>query len=156
MKRGDTLKYGFKAPLLDYYGFNCSRQYDVRTTICTYTLFCCYQCCDNQDWSYDRAQLIYMREIGEGQFGKVLLMKAKVIDCHSLLKSFPLAVTHLYTYSQQDICGVQGSVLVAVKTLTSRDPKDIQRFSEEMGLMKKFIHPNIVSLLGTYVQLINT
>ena len=50
----------------------------------------------------------------------------------------------------QDICGVQGSVLVAVKTLTSRDPKDIQRFSEEMGLMKKFIHPNIVSLLGMY------
>ena len=56
----------------------------------------------------------------------------------------------MYTYSQQDICGVQGSVLVAVKTLTSRDPKDMQRFSEEMDLMKKFIHPNIVSLLGMY------
>ena len=46
---------------------------------------------------------------------------------------------------------MQGSVFVAVKTLTSRDPKDIQKFSEEMDLMKKFIHPNIVSLLGTYV-----
>ena len=45
---------------------------------------------------------------------------------------------------------MQGSVLVAVKTLTSRDPKDIQRFSDEMGLMMKFIHPNIVSLLGMY------
>ena len=53
-------------------------------------------------------------------------------------------------YSLQDICNVQGSVLVAVKTLTSRDPKDIQRFSDEMGLMMKFIHPNIVSLLGMY------
>ena len=48
----------------------------------------------------------------------------------------------------QDICGVQGPVLVAVKTLTSRNPKDISRFSEEVQLMKRFIHPNIVSLLG--------
>ena len=48
----------------------------------------------------------------------------------------------------QNICGIQGSVFVAVKTLTSRDPKDIERFSEEMSLMKKFIHPNIVSMLG--------
>ena len=85
-----------------------------------------------------------MREIGEGQFGKVLLMKAKVIGLHIFNKYFLLFL------SLQDICGVQGSVLVAVKTLTSRDPKDIQRFSEEMGLMKKFIHPNIVSLLGMY------
>ena len=27
---------------------------------------------------YDRSNLIYTREIGEGEFGKVLLMKAKV------------------------------------------------------------------------------
>ena len=45
---------------------------------------------------------------------------------------------------------MKGSVYVAVKTLTSTDAKDIQRFSEEMDLMKKFIHPNIVSLLGMY------
>ena len=32
----------------------------------------------NQDWEYDRSKLIYLREIGEGQFGKVVLMKAKV------------------------------------------------------------------------------
>ena len=31
-----------------------------------------------QDWEYPRANLIYLRELGEGQFGKVLLMKAKV------------------------------------------------------------------------------
>ena len=31
-----------------------------------------------QDWSYDRGQLTYMRELGEGHFGKVLLMIAKV------------------------------------------------------------------------------
>jgi len=30
----------------------------------------------------------------------------------------------------------------------SKGQKDIQRFSEEMDLMKKFIHPNIVSMLG--------
>ena len=57
---------------------------------------------------------------------------------------------HSFVEFSQDICGVQGSVLVAVKTLTSRDPKDIERFSEEMDLMKKFIHPNIVSFLGMY------
>ena len=85
-----------------------------------------------------------MREIGEGQFGKVLLMKAKVTANFD-----EYTVIYLFVY-HKDICGVQGSVLVAVKTLTSRDPKDIQRFSEEMGLMKKFIHPNIVSLLGMY------
>ena len=32
-----------------------------------------------QDWQYPRNKLIYTRELGEGQFGKVLLMKAQVI-----------------------------------------------------------------------------
>ncbi len=31
-----------------------------------------------QNWSYPRSDLTYMRELGEGQFGKVLLMKATV------------------------------------------------------------------------------
>jgi len=31
-----------------------------------------------QEWRYSRDQLIYLRELGEGQFGKVLLMNAKV------------------------------------------------------------------------------
>ena len=37
---------------------------------------------------------------------------------------------------------------MAVKTLNSKDPDVIQRFKEEAKLMKKFSHPNIVSLLG--------
>ena len=32
-----------------------------------------------QNWQYPRNKLIYIRELGEGQFGKVLLMKAQVI-----------------------------------------------------------------------------
>ena len=31
-----------------------------------------------QEWDYPREKLTYMRELGEGQFGKVLLMKAQV------------------------------------------------------------------------------
>ena len=37
---------------------------------------------------------------------------------------------------------------VAVKTLTSTDQTLVKKFMEEADLMKKFIHPNIVSLLG--------
>ena len=37
---------------------------------------------------------------------------------------------------------------MAVKTLTSTDPEVVRRFMEEAELMKKFCHPNIVSLLG--------
>ena len=48
----------------------------------------------------------------------------------------------------QDIAGYKGKIPVAVKTLTSRDPDIIQKFVEEAELMKKFTHPNIVSLLG--------
>ena len=31
-----------------------------------------------QDWEYPRKNLIYLKELGEGEFGKVLLMKAQV------------------------------------------------------------------------------
>ena len=31
-----------------------------------------------QEWEYPRESLVYMKELGEGQFGKVHLMKAKV------------------------------------------------------------------------------
>ena len=35
--------------------------------------------CDKwQDWEYPRKNLIYLKELGEGEFGKVLLMKAQV------------------------------------------------------------------------------
>jgi len=80
-----------------------------------------------------------MREIGEGQFGKVLLMSTKVCsNCmHTCIASY-----------YQEICDVTGPVLIAVKTLTSRKSKNIELFSKKLDLMKKFIHPNIVSLLG--------
>ena len=42
---------------------------------------------------------------------------------------------------------------VAVKTLSSRDPELVAKFMEEADLMKKFSHPNIVSLLGKYTRL---
>ena len=48
----------------------------------------------------------------------------------------------------QDIAGYTGMIPVAVKTLTSRDTEVIRKFYEEADLMKKFSHPNIVSLLG--------
>ena len=37
---------------------------------------------------------------------------------------------------------------VAVKTLSSTDEHDIEKFLDEVELMKKFCHPNIISLLG--------
>ena len=48
----------------------------------------------------------------------------------------------------KDIAGYSGQIPVAVKTLTSRDPDVIRKFRQEAELMKKFSHPNIVSLLG--------
>lgn len=55
----------------------------------------------------------------------------------------------LYMYcSLQGIAGYSGSIPVAVKTLNSRDPDKIHKFLEEAELMKKFSHPNIVSILG--------
>lgn len=48
----------------------------------------------------------------------------------------------------KDIAGYSGQIPVAVKTLTSRDQDVIRKFHQEAELMKKFSHPNIVSLLG--------
>ena len=48
----------------------------------------------------------------------------------------------------QGIAGYKGKIPVAVKTLTSRDPLVISKFKEEADLMRKFVHPNIISLLG--------
>ena len=31
-----------------------------------------------QNWEYPRKNLVYLKELGEGEFGKVLLMKAQV------------------------------------------------------------------------------
>ena len=35
-------------------------------------------CCLFQNWEYPRKNLVYLKELGEGEFGKVLLMKAQV------------------------------------------------------------------------------
>ena len=56
----------------------------------------------------------------------------------------------------QGIAGYKGKIPVAVKTLTSRDPSIISKFKEEAGLMRKFVHPNIVSLLGIYFYKLET
>ena len=48
----------------------------------------------------------------------------------------------------QGIAGYQGYIPVAVKTLSTSDPEVVRKFMEEAELMKKFSHPNIVSLLG--------
>ena len=37
---------------------------------------------------------------------------------------------------------------MAVKTLSHEKMKDIGKFMQEVDLMKKFSHPNIVSLIG--------
>ena len=48
----------------------------------------------------------------------------------------------------QGACGYKGSVPVAVKTLSHEKMKDIDKFMQEVDLMKKFSHPSIVSLIG--------
>ena len=48
----------------------------------------------------------------------------------------------------QNIAGFDGSLPVAVKTLSNTDPTGSRRFLEEIDLMKTFCHPNIISLLG--------
>ena len=58
--------------------------------------------------------------------------------------------TKTFNLFWQDIAGYSGMIPVAVKTLTSRDPDVVRKFHEEAELMKKFSHPKIVSLLGTY------
>ena len=49
---------------------------------------------------------------------------------------------------KQGIAGYEETLPVAVKTLSSTSKRDLQKFMEEIDLMKKFCHPNIVSLLG--------
>jgi hypothetical protein len=100
-------KFGHSAPFHNFVGYNRSR---TNSSV--------------REWQFPRSNLVYLRELGEGQFGKVLLMKT------------------------QGIAGYQGSIPVAVKTLSSQEPDIIEKFLEEAELMKKFSHPNIVSILG--------
>ena len=54
----------------------------------------------------------------------------------------------------QDICGFKGILPVAVKVLNSREETEIRVFTEEAELLKRFSHPNIVSLLGKWTALL--
>lgn len=53
-----------------------------------------------------------------------------------------------HTYLQDGICGYHSDIPVAVKTLSSRKPEDLEKFEAEVELVKRFTHPKIVSLLG--------
>ena len=79
-------------------------------------------------------------------------MKAQVIVAFQINTiSFSYVISLKLTWShvlQQGIAGYKGRIPVAVKTLTSRDPSVISKFMEEADLMRKFVHANIVSLLG--------
>ena len=51
----------------------------------------------------------------------------------------------------QGIAGCRDSIPVAVKTLSSQQTTIVQKFLEEAELMKRFSHPNIVSILGRII-----
>ena len=53
--------FGYTAPAHDFSEYNRTRSNS-----------------DVREWQYPRSRLVYHRELGEGQFGKVLLMKAQV------------------------------------------------------------------------------
>ena len=56
----------------------------------------------------------------------------------------------------QGIAGFTDTIPVAVKTLSSTDPEVVTKFMEEAELMKKFSHPNVVSLLGKQLAVLTT
>ena len=84
-----------------------------------------------------------MKELGEGQFGKVLLMKSYV----RLNKTIIICMRLFYS---QGIAGFDGMLPVAVKTLSSTDPLIVMKFTDEANLMKQILHTNIISLLGKF------
>lgn len=51
-----------------------------------------------QDWEYDRTQLTFLRELGEGQFGKVLLMQAKVSFLAHVHTVVSVCSVHVFVY----------------------------------------------------------
>ncbi len=53
-------------------------------------------------------------------------------------------------FSTQSIAGYTGEIPVAVKTLSGNNPELVKKFMEEADLMRRFSHPNIVSLLGRW------
>lgn len=77
-------------------------------------------------WEFHRSRLRLQTLIGEGNFGQVWKSEA------------------------EDICGCQGTLLVAVKTVKDgASNKEKQELLREMRIMQQLgPHPNVVSLLG--------
>lgn len=74
---------------------------------------------------YPRNQIVYIRDIGCGAFGRVFVAKAA------------------------NICPGENETLVAVKVLREEASTDLQNdFEREASLMAEFDHPNVVKLLG--------
>lgn len=74
-------------------------------------------------WYIEREELVYLRELGLGYFGKVQLMMLKK---YVNIENLP----------------------VAVKTLSTQDPVQTEQFMQEMLLMIKVQHQYIVSIIG--------
>ncbi len=77
-------------------------------------------------WEFTRSRLRLQTLIGEGNFGQVWKAEA------------------------EDICGCQGTLLVAVKTVKDgAAAKEKQELLREMRIMQQVgPHPNVVALLG--------
>ena len=74
-------------------------------------------------WHVERDSLVYLRELGLGYYGKVQLMEAK----------------NVYGYDK---------LPVAVKTLSTQDKVQTEKFMAEVNLMMSIRNEYIVSLLG--------
>ena len=74
-------------------------------------------------WHLERDQLVYLRELGLGYYGKVQLMEARSLYGHDKLP-------------------------VAVKTLSTQDQEQTEKFMSEISLMMSLQNEYIVSLLG--------
>lgn len=81
---------------------------------------------DGGIWEFPRSNLRLQTVLGEGNFGKVWKAEA------------------------DDICGFQGTSLVAVKTVKEvGGVKEVEDLVQEMNIMKEIgTHPNVVTILG--------
>ncbi|KAH7981602.1 hypothetical protein HPB52_000112 [Rhipicephalus sanguineus] len=79
----------------------------------------------NEQWEFPRENLILEQSLGEGEFGRVVLARAR------------------------DIGGVRGFTTVAVKMLKGNwTPAEEQDLLSEFCMLKEVNHPNVIRLLG--------
>ena len=86
--------------------------------------------------------------LGGWFLGLGLDLKSPALFSRMTYFSLQKYTVNYHTYLQDGICGYHSDVPVAVKTLSSRKPEDLEKFEAEVELMKRFTHPKIVSLLG--------